>query len=75
MARHAGAVSLGSDGAAVEEVLRDFEPRDAAIDEAAGADEVVLWFEHDLFDQLNLIWLLDALAAAGGVGTSACGWW
>ena len=27
--------------------------------------EVVLWFEHDLFDQLNLIWLLDALAEAG----------
>ena len=39
--------------------------RDAAIDEAARASEVVLWFEHDLFDQLNLIWLLDALAGAG----------
>ncbi len=25
----------------------------------------MLWFEHDLFDQLNLIWLLNALAGAG----------
>ena len=49
----------------LDEVRRDFEIRDAAIDEAARAEEVVLWFEHDLFDQLNLIWLLDALAQAG----------
>ena len=28
-------------------------------------DEVVLWFEHDVFDQLDLLWLLDALAASG----------
>jgi len=53
-------------GVALEAVRRDFDTRDAAIDEAAGADEVVLWFEHDLFDQLNLIWLIDALARAGG---------
>ena len=50
---------------AIDRVVRDLETCDAAIDEAAEADEVVLWFEHDLFDQLNLIWLLDALAAAG----------
>jgi Domain of unknown function (DUF1835) len=55
----------GSHDAAIDRVLHDFEARDAAIDEAAEADEVVLWFEHDLFDQLNLIWLLDALSAAG----------
>src|SRR6188474_1766624 len=53
-------------GVAREAVRRDFDARDAAIDEAARADEVVLWFEHDLFDQLNLIWLIDALARAGG---------
>ena len=53
-------------GVALEAVRRDFDARDAAIDEAAGADEVVLWFEHDLFDQLNLIWLVDALVHAGG---------
>ena len=50
---------------AIDGVVRDLETCDAAIDEAAETDEVVLWFEHDLFDQLNLIWLLDALAAAG----------
>lgn len=54
-------------GAAIDEIRRDFEARDAAIDEACRAEEVVLWFEHDLFDQLNLLWLLDALAGAGAV--------
>jgi len=29
-----------------------------AVDDSAGYDELVLWFEHDLFDQLNLIQLL-----------------
>lgn len=38
--------------------------RDAALGAAAAAgDSIVLWFEHDLFDQLNLVWLIDALAA------------
>jgi hypothetical protein len=49
----------------LDEVRDDLELRDAAIDDSARAEEVVLWFEHDLFDQLNLIWLLDALAEAG----------
>ena len=43
----------------------DLARRDAAIEAAAAEDEVVLWFEHDLFDQLNLLWLLDALDGAG----------
>jgi hypothetical protein len=29
-----------------------------AVDDDAGYDELVLWFEHDLFDQLNLVQLL-----------------
>lgn len=49
---------------AFDAILADLAERDAAIAEAAGADEIVLWFEHDLFDQLNLLWLLEALAAA-----------
>ncbi len=66
MARQcAHAFSRDSHDVRIDQVRRDFEMRDAAIDEAADADEVVLWFEHDLFDQLNLIWLLDALAGAG----------
>jgi hypothetical protein len=31
----------------------------AAVSDAASYDELILWFEHDLFDQLNLVQLLD----------------
>jgi hypothetical protein len=34
-----------------------------AVDDNAGYDELVLWFEHDLFDQLNLIQLWRILDA------------
>ena len=37
--------------------------RDAALAAAAPADDVVLWFEHDLYDQLQLIQVLDHFAA------------
>jgi hypothetical protein len=33
--------------------------RDAALRRSADHDEVVLWFEHDLYDQLQLIQILD----------------
>lgn len=35
-----------------------FVARDRALGAARGADEVVLWFEHDLHDQLQLVQLL-----------------
>jgi hypothetical protein len=35
-----------------------------AIARSAAYEELVLWFEHDLFDQLNLIHLFDRIAAA-----------
>jgi hypothetical protein len=38
---------------------------DRGVDEAASAGEVVLWFEHDLFDQLALARLLARLARRG----------
>ena len=38
---------------------------DKGFDEAAGADELILWYEHDLFDQLALIRLLARLARRG----------
>lgn len=38
---------------------------DQAFDEAAGAEELVLWYEHDLFDQLALVRLLARLARRG----------
>ena len=43
-----------------------FRARDAAFRRAREHDEVVLWFEHDLFDQLQLIQVLDALGDRPG---------
>jgi len=42
-----------------DEVRRGFVERDAPLAASAGEDEVVLWFEHDLYDQLQLVQLLD----------------
>jgi hypothetical protein len=42
-------------------VLEDLTYQDKALEQAIGQDEVVLWFEHDLFDQIILIHLLDQL--------------
>jgi hypothetical protein len=47
----------------VDEARRGFEERDAALARSADEDEVVLWFEHDLYDQLQLVQLLDWFAA------------
>src|ERR1051326_4811928 len=38
---------------------------DKGVDEAASAEELILWFEHDLFDQLALVRLLARLARRG----------
>ncbi len=38
---------------------------DRAFDAAAAAEELILWYEHDLFDQLALIRLLARLARRG----------
>jgi hypothetical protein len=42
-----------------EELHREFAERDRALMTSVHHDEVVLWFEHDLYDQLQLIQLLD----------------
>lgn len=42
-------------------IIRDFERRDAQIRKAAEFEEVVLWFEHDLYDQLQVLQVLTAL--------------
>lgn len=44
-------------------VEKQFAARDAVLCGAGRHDEVVLWFEHDLYDQLQLIQLLDWFAA------------
>lgn len=42
-----------------EEVTEGFAARDAVLASAHEHHEVVLWFEHDLYDQLQLIQILD----------------
>jgi hypothetical protein len=49
---------------------RDFEKRDAVIRRAAEFDEIVLWFEHDLYDQLQLLQIL-AVLQERGIGAGA----
>lgn len=51
-------------------VLHDFQTRDSAIARAAEFEEVTLWFEHDLYDQLQIAQILvtlDALRLEPGV--------
>ncbi|HEV7733880.1 MAG TPA: DUF1835 domain-containing protein [Candidatus Binatia bacterium] len=43
-------------------VRRDFQTRDTTLAAADTHDGVVLWFEHDLYDQLQLVQLLDWFA-------------
>jgi hypothetical protein len=45
---------------------QNFRARDAAFRAARQHDEIVLWFEHDLYDQLQLIQVLDALGERPG---------
>jgi hypothetical protein len=54
-----------------EDVLQDLTARDQAVIGAATHDEVVLWFEHDLFDQLQLLQALDLLPNGGRPRISA----
>lgn len=70
-----------------DEILRDLAARDAALDSALGGsdhapvhsaartrvDEIVLWFEHDLYDQLQLIQILERLPVDGAVRLTAVG--
>lgn len=50
-----------SDG---EEAIRDFVLRDEHLRASDNYDRVVLWFEHDLLDQLQLLQLLDWYATS-----------
>jgi hypothetical protein len=47
----------------MSEVIRGFADRDATIRGHVRYDRVELWFEHDLYDQLQLIQLLDFFAS------------
>ena len=52
-----------------EDVRRSFDRRDTALKKFRDHDEVVLWFEHDLYDQLQLIQILDYLGSHPRGGT------
>lgn len=52
-----------------EEVVRDFEERDSALTRYGEHNELVLWFEHDLYDQLQLIQILAWVADHPASGT------
>jgi hypothetical protein len=52
-ARHLASTSRGS--VTEEDVAQELRRWRAVIDDVDGYDELILWYEHDLFDQLNLI--------------------
>jgi hypothetical protein len=57
---------LAGPGHTAEEIRAGLASDDRTIaDACAHGDEIVLWFEHDLFDQLALIRTLDNISRAG----------
>jgi hypothetical protein len=84
---HEGPVPAGLNAAALREVRAQFlasgtgeshetigrrlRARDEAIEQVHDVDEIVLWFEHDLYDQLQLIQVLDRLDNNGVPPVSA----
>jgi hypothetical protein len=53
----------GSHGEKLLRVRNDFIEMERALNEATSADEIVLWFEHDLFCLVNLLSLLERFAS------------
>jgi hypothetical protein len=52
-------------GGLTDKIAGDFIGRDAKIRAHASYDRIELWFEHDLYDQLQLLQLLDFFAREG----------
>jgi hypothetical protein len=52
----------GAGWGGLDEVLAGFTGRDRALEGSLAHAEVTLWFEHDLYDQLQLLQLLDWFA-------------
>ncbi|MCP5082630.1 MAG: hypothetical protein GY948_13165 [Alphaproteobacteria bacterium] len=53
---------LAGPGLPEGDVVRDFELRNEHLKSACLYEEVVLWFEHDLLDQLQILQVLDLVA-------------
>jgi hypothetical protein len=56
---------LGGGPSAID-IARDLERRDRRLGPSRDDDEVALWFEHDLHDQLQLAQILDAWSSRQG---------
>ncbi|MEO7273136.1 MAG: hypothetical protein ABIX28_08180 [Vicinamibacterales bacterium] len=56
------AAFIGSGGHGKESVAAELRRWRQAIDDVDRYDELVLWYEHDLFDQLNLVQILTRLS-------------
>jgi hypothetical protein len=56
----------------LQDALEDLHKQEQVLDRISEHDEVILWFEHDLFCQINLIYLLDRLSRrpSGATGLS-----
>jgi hypothetical protein len=50
-----------------EQIEAEMRARDERVVGAHGRELIVLWFEHDLYDQLQLLQILDMLDDTGGV--------
>ena len=53
----------GLGGTSYEAARASFAEREVALTAALDGDEIVLWFEHDLYDQLQLVQILSWFAA------------
>jgi hypothetical protein len=69
----AGYLAETQSGEAYEEILASLTASDSALERADRDDEIVLWYEHDLFDQLNLIQLLARLHGRSSVNLICIG--
>jgi hypothetical protein len=62
-----GAFLAGAGWGDADAIRAELDARDATLLDALRAGrEVVLWFEHDLYDQLQLLQVLSLVAEAGG---------
>jgi hypothetical protein len=65
---------LASEGlGSSDEISRDFAERDDFLRRFCDFDEVVLWFEWDLYDQLQLIQILDFMATTSAADRAETG--
>lgn len=70
-ARHLASPDSGLDPADTTAELRRWR---RVIDARSSYDELVLWYEHDVFDQLNLIQLLNWIGPSRGRRPAPIAW-